>query len=309
MDHHHPSNNNNNKNNNDYNNNNNGKGYGDNSSEGRWGTWVMGNPATPQAHPANQQAATWVADQSLPSSHPPPNNASYMNYSVPPPTSAYQYPPPPQPTNPYIHTSPVPATSGKRTMETVLDVLGRWGKKVEESTRKAEGFAGNVWHHLKTGPSLRDAAMARLAQGTKVLAEGGHDKVFQHTFEILPGEQLRKAYACYLSTSAGPVIGTLYISTAKLAFCSDNPLCRSSSPGQQEWIYYKVVIELEQLRSVNPSTNRSNPAEKYIQIVTADGHEFWFMGFVSYDKALKNLTEALQHNTSAHSSGTPMPHT
>jgi hypothetical protein len=26
-----------------------------------------------------------------------------------------------------------------------------------------------------------------------------------------------------------------------------------------------------------------------------DNHEFWFMGFVSYDKALKNLNEALQH--------------
>ncbi|BAS86271.1 Os03g0736700 [Oryza sativa Japonica Group] len=28
--------------------------------------------------------------------------------------------------------------------------------------------------------------------------------------------------------------------------------------------------------------------------MTTDNHEFWFMGFVSYDKALKNLYEALQ---------------
>ncbi|CAN6696123.1 unnamed protein product [Malus baccata var. baccata] len=34
--------------------------------------------------------------------------------------------------------------------------------------------------------------------------------------------------------------------------------------------------------------NRWNPSEKYIQIVTRDGHEFWFMGFISYDKALRN---------------------
>lgn len=53
---------------------------------------------------------------------------------------------------------------------------------------------------------------------------------------------------------------------------------------------------LEQLRSVNSSANVRNPAEKYIQIVTMDNHEFWFMGFVSYDKALKNLREALQHH-------------
>lgn len=38
-----------------------------------------------------------------------------------------------------------------------------------------------------------------------------------------------------------------------------------------------------------------NPSEKYIQIVTTDGHDFWFMGFISYDKALKQLTEASRH--------------
>lgn len=53
-------------------------------------------------------------------------------------------------------------------------------------------------------------------------------------------------------------------------------------------------MQLDQLGGVNPSANRLKPSEKYIQIVTRDGHEFWFMGFLSYDKALKNLTEALQ---------------
>lgn len=93
---------------------------------------------------------------------------------------------------------------------------------------------------VKTGPSVTDAAMARLAQGTKVLTEGGQDKVFQHTFATHPGEKLLNAYACHLSTSSGPVIGTLYLSTEKLAFCSDNPLCHYTPSGLQEWIYYKV---------------------------------------------------------------------
>lgn len=92
---------------------------------------------------------------------------------------------------------------------------------------------------VKTAPSVADAAMGRIAQGTKVLAEGGYDKIFQQNFETLPEEQLRKSYACYLSTSAGPVMGMLYLSTAKLAFCSDNPL--SYNVGDQtQWSYYKV---------------------------------------------------------------------
>ncbi|KAE8124706.1 hypothetical protein FH972_019568 [Carpinus fangiana] len=128
--------------------------------------------------------------------------------------------------NPYINISPVPtssdSSSGKRPMEKVIDALSRCGKKAEVVTRKAEAMADNVWHHLRTSPSVTDAAMARLAQGTK------------------------------------------------------------------------IIVQLDQLGAVNPSTNRSNPSEKYIQIVTRDGHQLWFMGFVSYDKALKNLTEALR---------------
>lgn len=94
---------------------------------------------------------------------------------------------------------------------------------------------------VKVSPSLTDAAMARITQGTKVFTEGGHDKVFKQTFETLPGEKLLKAYVCYVSTSSGPVIGTLYISTKKVAFCSDYPFCYYSSTGQQQWMYYKVL--------------------------------------------------------------------
>lgn len=44
---------------------------------------------------------------------------------------------------------------------------------------------------------------------------------------------------------------------------------------------------------VHPVTMKETPPEKYINIVTVDGHEFWFMGFVSYDKAVKNLHDSV----------------
>lgn len=94
---------------------------------------------------------------------------------------------------------------------------------------------------VKTAPSFTDAALGRIAQGTKILAEGGYEKIFQQTFETVPEEQLQNSFACYLSTSAGPVMGILYVSTAKLAYCSDNPLSYKSG-GQIEWSYYKVCF-------------------------------------------------------------------
>ncbi|KAJ6730298.1 GEM-LIKE PROTEIN 1 [Salix viminalis] len=200
----------------------------------------------------------------------------------------------PAESNPYVSPAPVASSSSKNTVEAVKDVLGKWGKKAAEATKKAEDLAGNMWQHLKTGPSFADAAVGRIAQGTKVIAEGGYEKIFQQTFETFPEEKLVKTFACYLSTSAGPVMGVLYLSTAKLAFCSDNPL--SYKVGEEsQWSYYKVVIPLHQLKAVNPSTSKVNSAEKYIQIISVDNHEFWLMGFVYYDNAVKSLQQALQH--------------
>ncbi|CAN0838836.1 GEM-like protein 1 [Linum grandiflorum] len=221
-----------------------------------------------------------------------------MSGSVPPPSAAPGPAPipgdhattmPPE-SNPYV--SPAPASKNK--MDAVKDVLGKWGKKAAEATKMAEDLAGNMWQHLKTGPSFADAAVGRIAQSTKVLAEGGYEKVFRQTFESIPDEQLTKTYACYLSTSAGPVMGTLYLSTAKLAFCSDNPLSYNIGD-QTQWSYYKVVIPLHQLKAVNSSTSKVNTSEKYIQIISIDNHEFWFMGFVNYESAVKNLQGAVPH--------------
>lgn len=225
---------------------------------------------------------------------PPPDPLMYQRGAPPPSAGATTMPPE---SNPYVSAAPPPSSSTKNAMESVKDVLGKWGKKAAEATNKAQDLAGNMWQHLKTSPNIADAAVTRISQQTKVLAEGGYEKVFRQTFETLPDEQLKKWYACYLSTSAGPVMGTLYLSTAKLAFCSDNPL--SYKAGEQtEWSYYKVVIPFHQLKAVNPSASKVNPSEKYIQIITVDNHEFWFMGFVYYDSAVKNLQEILRAQSS-----------
>ncbi|KAJ1378898.1 PH-like domain superfamily [Sesbania bispinosa] len=200
--------------------------------------------------------------------------------------------------NPYVYLSPVPSSSAAANrpnpLDTIRDALNQCSRKVEVATRQAEIMVDNIWNHLRISSSPADAAMARLVQGTKVLTNGGPDKLFHQTFGFFPGEKLLKPYVCYISTTYGPVIGTLYISTKRLAFCSDYPLCHHPFSLQHQCIHYKVVVQLDQVSRVSPSTNRMNPKEKYIQVVTVDGYEFVFMGFMSYDKALKTLNEALQ---------------
>ncbi len=98
---------------------------------------------------------------------------------------------------------------------------------------------------VTAGPSVRETAWGRMTHGTRLLTEGGFEGVYKQTFGVTNNEQLRKTYACYLSTSTGPVAGTLYISNLKFAFCSDRPLSYAPAPGEQAWSYYKVIINSE----------------------------------------------------------------
>lgn len=149
---------------------------------------------------------------------------------------------------------------------------------------------------MKTGPSVTDAARGRVSQGIKLVQEGGYENLYKSTFgPMAADEQLRKTYACYLSTSTGPVAGTLYVSNLKFSFSSDRPLAYKGQSGLQAWSYYKMVVPLAKVKEVVGSFNESKPAEKYIQVVTSDGHDFWFMGFVNYEKGVKNMQLALQN--------------
>lgn len=55
----------------------------------------------------------------------------------------------------------------------------------------------------------------------------------------------------------------------------------------------QVVIPVNKIKRVNQSENVKKPSQKYIEIVTVDNFDFWFMGFLNYQKTLKYLEEAI----------------
>ncbi|KAI3407862.1 GRAM domain-containing protein, partial [Psidium guajava] len=223
----------------------------------KWGTHVMGTPAVPTVHPDNQKAASWNAADHQQISH-----------------------------QPYVQYEPIDRSSSSSPLESVIHMFNTWSKR-------AETIARNIWHNLKTGQSVSGAAWGKVNLTAKAISEGGFESLFKQIFTTEPNEKLKKTFACYLSTSTGPVAGTLYLSTARAAFCSDRPLSFTAPSGQEAWSYYKVMIPLANIGTVNPVVMKENPPEKYIQIVTADGHDFWFMGFVNFDKASHHLLNSL----------------
>lgn len=226
----------------------------------KWGTHVMGTPAVPTCHPDNKKAALWGAAAG--------DQAQYYH-------------------QPYLQYAPVEKPNGS-PMESILSVFNTW-------TNKAETLGNNIWHNLKTSSSVSGAAWGKMNLTAKAITGGGFEPLYKQTFAAFPNEKLKKTFACYLSTSTGPVAGTLYLSNVHVAFCSDRPLSFTAPSGQVTWSYYKVMVPLGKIGTVNPVVMRDNQSEKYIQIVTVDGHDFWYMGFVNYEKASKHLTESLSN--------------
>lgn len=98
-----------------------------------------------------------------------------------------------------------------------------------------------VFCSVKTGSSVSGAAWGKMNLTAKAISGGGYESLYKQTFATYPNEMLKKTFACYLSTSTGPVAGTLYLSNVHVAFCSDRPLSFTAPSGQQSWSYYKVI--------------------------------------------------------------------
>ncbi|XP_072146529.1 putative GEM-like protein 8, partial [Setaria viridis] len=120
-----------------------------------------------------------------------------------------------------------------------------------------------------------------------------------------------ESFPCYLSTTAGPIAGMLFISTEKIAFHSDRPLNLAShkvgstrvpykvieaeSPPQYSTcrLYLQVLISAKRVKGASVRGKLYNPDEKYIDLVTVDGFDFWLMGLISYEKSFRYLRHAI----------------
>ncbi|MBA0613975.1 hypothetical protein Godav_014320 [Gossypium davidsonii] len=142
-------------------------------------------------------------------------------------------------------------------------------KRMNLLGKKADTFAHGVREHVRLGPKISETVKGKLSLGARILQVGGLEKIFKQLFSFKEGEKLLKACQCYLSTTAGPIAGLLFISSEK------------------------VVVPVEKIKGVNQSENMKKPWQKYMEIVTVDGFDIWFMGFLNYHKAFKCLQQVL----------------
>nr|GMD37692.1 GEM-like protein 4 [Ipomoea batatas] len=167
--------------------------------------------------------------------------------------------------------------------------------KMNKSGERVDSFAKGIREHVRLRSKITDTVKGKLILGAKLLQAGGVQKVFNKNFisTVRDGEKLLKASQCYLSTTSGPIPGLLFVSTHKLAFLSERSIKIPSSTGKSMRMHYKVSIPIAKIKRANESENLKNPSEKYIQVVTEDHFEFWFMGFLYHQRTLIYLQDAI----------------
>ncbi|KAK7348952.1 hypothetical protein VNO80_23747 [Phaseolus coccineus] len=166
--------------------------------------------------------------------------------------------------------------------------------------RKVDSFSQEVREHVRLGPTISETVMGKLSLGAEILQVGGVKKVFNHFFTVSKGEKMLKASQCYLSTTSGPLAGLFFISTDKVSFCSERSIKVFSSKGHMCRVRYKVSIPLKRIKFMKPSINVEKPTEKYLEIFTEDNFEFWFMGFLKYQKTITYLEQAISQAKATH---------
>ncbi|KAJ1295074.1 hypothetical protein BS78_01G196300 [Paspalum vaginatum] len=165
--------------------------------------------------------------------------------------------------------------------------------RMSKLSEKTDSYMQGFKEHLTLGPKLSETIKGKLRFGAKVLQAGSIDKIFREYFVVKKDEKLLKAFQCYLSTTAGPIAGMLFISTEKIAFHSDRPLSLACPKGGRTRVPYKVLIPTKRIKVASVRENLYNPDEKYIDVVTVDGFDFWFMGFISYGKSFRFIQHVI----------------
>ncbi|KAL2532992.1 putative GEM-like protein 8 [Abeliophyllum distichum] len=108
--------------------------------------------------------------------------------------------------------------------------------------RKANSLAYRIREHVRLGPKLSETVKGKLSVGAKIIKKGGRQNIFREIFGVSEGEEVLKASQCYLSTTAGPIAGILFISTEKIAFCSERSITLHLSSGDLFRTPYKLSV-------------------------------------------------------------------
>ncbi|KAI3728609.1 hypothetical protein L6452_17247 [Arctium lappa] len=100
---------------------------------------------------------------------------------------------------------------------------------------REDSFAAWIKNSVSLGPKLIEIMKHKLSHGAS-----SQCKTFRKNFCIREGEKLLQATQCCLYTTAGAIAGLLFVSTERVAFCSNRSMKTYSTTGKLLKYQYKV---------------------------------------------------------------------
>ncbi|KAH1199953.1 Kinesin-like protein KIN-14M [Glycine max] len=141
-----------------------------------------------------------------------------------------------------------------------------------KGTGKSSNFTHRIHNHVKMGPNLSEILKGKLSLGARIIQEGGRRNIFKSVFGMQEKELLLKASQCYLYTTAGPIAGILFVSTAKVAFYSERPITFSSVTGELVRAPYKEKCSFKD-NQIKALEEQLPTAEKKLQVSNISAYE------------------------------------
>ncbi|XP_039029476.1 GEM-like protein 6 [Hibiscus syriacus] len=149
-------------------------------------------------------------------------------------------------------------------------------KRMNKLGKKADTFAHGIREHVRLGPKISETVNGKLS------LEGKNSSSRRCGYDI------QTIVLCRRRGEAVEGMPMLFINNS-----SDRSIKIPSPNGEFLRVHYNVLIPLEKIKGVNESENMKKPSQKYMEIVTVDDFEFWFMGFFNYQKTFKYLQQAI----------------
>ncbi|KAK1438017.1 hypothetical protein QVD17_03818 [Tagetes erecta] len=157
---------------------------------------------------------------------------------------------------------------------------------------RKDSFAALITNYgMSLGTKLIEIVKHKLSYGAKILSRDLGGKTCRKKFCMRDSEELLHATQCCIYTTAGAIAGTLFVSTERVGFCSNRSLKMHSNIGEVLKFQYKISIPLEKIKRSEESMNLKKPSNKYVELVTVDDFNFWFLGFKDYKKTLRYIHE------------------
>ncbi|RVX16363.1 GEM-like protein 6 [Vitis vinifera] len=169
----------------------------------------------------------------------------------------------------------------KHKVDRMKNMMNKHGQKADNLCMGSESIV------IRIGSTLSETVKGKLSMGGQDPSIRRSEESFQANFRYWRRREAVEGFSMLLIHNSSPILASSLSLLKGLPFAVRD---------QSKFPLQMVSIPLRNIKRVNQSANVKMPSQKYMEIVTIDNFEFWYMGFLNYQKAFHCLQQALSQS-------------